>query len=290
MPHAIDDRDLLAFADGLLGRDPVRRELVEAYLEANPDDAERVAAYRGQTEALHRRYGSIVHEPVPARLTAPLERRRGGGAGWRRAAAAVLLSAAAAGGGWLAGQWQDDDPAWSLHAFLDETHRAYTQAAAGGVDAPPPAAAGGPLTWRSVSLMAPDLGPLGYRLVDKRAGDGPDGTEMARLTYDAGDGRRFTLFLRPRWRDSSAPIRLSQDGEVSYAYWLDGPLASAVASRLPPSETLAVAQAVRDAMRPPAPAAPRPVAPTPLLPAADDPAPAAQPAQASVAVEGVVAN
>jgi hypothetical protein len=71
---------------------------------------------------------------------------------------------------------------------------------------------------------------------------------MVRLEYAAPDGRGFSLFLRGRWEDSDPDLRVANRDGVSMAYWLDGPLASAVVSRLAPDEARRVAEHVRRMM------------------------------------------
>lgn len=66
--------------------------------------------------------------------------------------------------------------------------------------------------------------------------------------YAAGDGRFFSLFLAPRWEERQAGIAQAERDGVSMAYWLDGPLASTVVTRMPPAETRQLAKAVREAM------------------------------------------
>jgi len=63
-----------------------RRAEVEAYLASHPEDAERVAAYRRQNEALRAQFGPIADETVPERLQAVHTRRA---QPWLRYAAVV---------------------------------------------------------------------------------------------------------------------------------------------------------------------------------------------------------
>lgn len=268
MPATLDERDLLAYADGRLDHDPARREQVAAWLRDHPEEAERIEAYRAQNEALRRRYDSLVHEPVPERLRVLLDeadgpaRRRQ----WLRRGAAALAFLAATAGGWYAGQWRGAE-GWNVSHFIEESRRAYTQAAPAAGSGMTPATTA-PLDLGPLSVRLPELEALGYRLVARRTLVDGAAQGASSLTYADEGGRSFTLFLRPRWAERPSEIHLSQEGEVSFAYWLEGPLASAVASRLPPHETLAIAKAVRHVMRQPdaAPAAPRPAPAAPALP------------------------
>ena len=57
------------YVDGRL--DLTRRQEVEAYLADNPADAERLAAYGAQKQALHALYDPVLDEPVPPAMDRP---------------------------------------------------------------------------------------------------------------------------------------------------------------------------------------------------------------------------
>src|SRR5262245_10261371 len=97
---SVTEDELHAYVDGELPAD--RRDAVEAWLEAHPDDAAQISAWRAQADAIRARYGDIVNEPVPASLRVDRLARTGRRAvlGWTTAAAIVafLLGGAA---GWF---------------------------------------------------------------------------------------------------------------------------------------------------------------------------------------------
>ena len=64
---AVNEDELHVFVDGELPAD--RKLAVEAWLASHPDDAARVAAWRAQADAIRARYGAVIDEPVPDRLT-----------------------------------------------------------------------------------------------------------------------------------------------------------------------------------------------------------------------------
>ena len=64
----ITEEMLMAYADGELS--PSERRRVEAYLEANPAAARRVADFVRSGRALARMFDAPMHEPVPERLLA----------------------------------------------------------------------------------------------------------------------------------------------------------------------------------------------------------------------------
>src|SRR4029078_5049168 len=64
---SVTEDELHVYVDGELPAD--RREAVETWLATHPEDAVRVAAWRVQAEAIRARYGAVIHERVPDRLT-----------------------------------------------------------------------------------------------------------------------------------------------------------------------------------------------------------------------------
>lgn len=253
--NGIEEFDLLALADGLLDKDPSRKALIEAFLRFSPEDDARVRDYRRQTEALRQRYEGRIHDPVPEGLYAALDTRR---APWfrrplARLAAAILLVAISGSSGWLIGRL-DRTPYGSDQDFLEQTYAGYVDATPNGAartigqtgvvhsDRP---------NWRlgslSLTLQPPRLERLGYFLAGTQmiaAGGG----DIARLDYAADDGRRFSLFLKTKTEDEGSHPHLSRRDGVSLVHWLDGPVAVAVASHLPPEQALNLGAEVRRAL------------------------------------------
>lgn len=62
----ITDDDLHAWLDGELSHE--RMQQVASYLAAHPDEAQRVAAWRAQNEALRALYDPILDDSPPPRL------------------------------------------------------------------------------------------------------------------------------------------------------------------------------------------------------------------------------
>src|SRR5262249_46746924 len=97
-PAAIGENDLHALADGRL--DPARRETVEAWLAAHPEDAARVAFYKRLNGEFHRVFDPVLDSPVPEGFAQRPVRV------WPRRAAmgAIAASLVAIGlaGGWAA--------------------------------------------------------------------------------------------------------------------------------------------------------------------------------------------
>ena len=249
-PH-IQEIDLLAYADGVLEDDAARKAAVEHWIATDPEAAARVAAFRDQTAALQAAYNARIAAPVPDRLYAVLERARPRRHGLYAAAVASLMIAAGTAG-WLAGQMEPGGTGWSAGPFLEQVQRRYAAAepalalgtdlmrASGGLE---PAA---PAPRSLVAIPAPDLSRLGFALAGAEpAADG----RAARLSYAAPDGRGFALFVQPQSTAREEAIRVESDGRLAVAYWLDGPLMSAIAARLPADQVRILAESVRSAMQ-----------------------------------------
>src|SRR5689334_14782329 len=120
----VTEEELHAYVDGELAAD--RSAAVEAWLDAHPEDAARIAAWRTQAEAIRARYASVANEPVPPRFdlaTLARKDRR-----WSRAAAAAVLAALIIGGasGWFGrGYFEAAGPTRNVTLEAFEAHRLY---------------------------------------------------------------------------------------------------------------------------------------------------------------------
>src|SRR6476620_12574212 len=111
----VTEEELHAYVDGELPAD--RGAAVAQWLDAHPEDAARVAAWRAQADAIRARYGAIASEPVPPRFE--LDRLMRASRKWPRLAAAVALLAFLVGGagGWLGrGAWEGSAPSGAVAA------------------------------------------------------------------------------------------------------------------------------------------------------------------------------
>jgi anti-sigma factor RsiW len=233
----VSELDLLAYADEQLDKDPQRRARVERYLAGAPEAAERIAAYRGQTEALRAAYGPRASESVPDRLNdvlrpaASRDRRRVIGI---RAAAMVAMTAAAGLAGWYLGQ--ESGPAQQIaeqrlpsvlrEAAVDERARWRTlPMSVGGLGR------GGALRWEengvALSLPAPDLSAMGYALTGRRNfADGE--TQAVTLSYSGENGANLRLLIAPVTSGGAQTVAFTKAGGLRLAYWSQGPLTVAV--------------------------------------------------------------
>lgn len=254
------ETDLFALADGRLSDDPLRRARVEEAIRRDPSLATRAEAYRAQSKALHDHYDRRLAEPVPPHLMEALDGRPASRRSLQRTLAFLVVALAAGSAGWLGGIFstQDGDtPA----ALLESSYTRFVQtkiesrnAQASPTANPATSLQPGP-SWNSdeltLSFPAPDLSSHGYSLVARNLFE-TGTTQTVHLEYAAPDGSRFSLFLRPRESSQFGGMEFARRGDVSMAYWFDGPLASAIATRLPAAQAQSLAHAVQGALHTPA--------------------------------------
>lgn len=243
----ITEAELHAYIDGALPE--ARRGEVEVYLDRHPEDAERLAAYRAQDEALRALYDPVLDEPVPQRLLRRPPRLM-------RYAAAVAWIALGGVIGWLARDYgtselRADMPGWAQRAAV--AHVVYSPE----VRHPVEVAADQEkhlVTWLSkrlgADLKVPQLGSLGYGLVGGRLLPGDHGP-VAQFMYQDARGQRLTLYVRTNAEDRrETAFRFARDNNVGVFYWLDRKLGYALSGEVDKEELLRVATAVYRQLNP----------------------------------------
>lgn len=247
--ETIDELDLLAYVDGRLDRDPVRKAAVEAYLRDHPEDAARAEAYVLQNNAIRAAYAGVAEQPVPDRFMKALDMDPA--VRFKpvlRATAAAAALALAASVGWWAGQSDDHDQRSLLtQSFVEQTmysHFGTTTASTSGNGQPLVS-----LSQRlSLELQPPDLSAFGFRQVDMQA-IGSSGNGAVRVTYADASNRSINLFLRTRWEDSAPVVNFVKRDGVSMAYWLDGPLVYGLAAQIERERLADIAKHIRQTSR-----------------------------------------
>ncbi|QDX25009.1 anti-sigma factor [Sphingomonas suaedae] len=227
MSRPISEDDLHAFVDGALSEG--RRAEVEAYLEKNPEVADRFARFGTHRAALRAALGPIADEPVPPALTLHhliASRRQSSWTGWRAAAAACLLLIAGGGGGWVL-RGLDGGRAGGIDALAREASYAYAVFGPDGGRPVEISAADSDKLVRWVEqrlaqpVSLPDLSDSGYRLMGGRVvatQNGPAGLFM----YDDAKGGRIAILMRPMVRrDANAPMAQHREGDVVGYAWAD---------------------------------------------------------------------
>jgi anti-sigma factor RsiW len=248
---AVTEAELHAYVDGLLAAG--RRDEVEAYLAAHPEDAQRVRAWREQTQALRELFDPVLAESMPARVRQRVL--------LRRARPALRYVAVV---GWLA---LGSVAGWYLHDYnlaksADTIAFAHRAAIAHIVYSPEvrhPVEVGADqeahlVAWLSKrlggSLKVPHLTALGYQLVGGRLLPGSQGP-VAQFMYQEGNGQRLTLYVRVGAGDSKeTAFRYAQERGVSVFYWIDGRFGYALSGEIDKAELLRIAKAVYQQLNP----------------------------------------
>ena len=258
--HPITEHDIQAFVDDALSESR-RLELAE-YLEVNPDEAERVATYRAQKEALKALFQPVLDEAVPDRLqqfaSAPAAvdvRKRPFLARWslERIAAGLLVALLGGVAGWLAhGQYSPVDSlarmsplprqAAVAHVVFSPDVRRPVEVRAEQEDQL--------VAWLSKRLGTPvhppKLGALGYELIGGRLLPGNTGP-VAQFMYHDVSGQRLTLYVTTENAVSNdTGFRFAQEGAVNVFYWIDGKFGYALSAGIDKGELARVATAVYD--------------------------------------------
>jgi anti-sigma factor RsiW len=254
------EAELLAYVDGQLPE--ARRADVETWLAARPDEAERIAAYRGQDEALRGLFNPVLDEPVPGRLLRVPRRT----ARWRPYALAAGFMALGLGVGALAG--------WQLHAMrapvmgpsMAFARNAAVAHATYSPEVRHPVEVGADqeahlVAWLSkrlgTSLRVPKLDASGFNLVggrllpgDAKPAGGP--SPVAQFMYQTQSGRRLTLYVRTEVANNrETAFRYALEGNVGVFYWIDRNVGYALSSAdLSREELLAVANSAYKQLNP----------------------------------------
>jgi anti-sigma factor RsiW len=258
--QAINEDELHAYVDDLLSAE--RRAAVEAHLARHPADAERVAAYRAQKQALKTLFQPVLDEPLPERLQVlaaqplhPPSPRGGGWSGglWQRLAAGLVIAALGGVGGWLGhGQYLQGERVARLvplshqaavaHVVYSPDVRRPVEIAADQEEAL--------VKWLSKRLgtpvRPPKLGGLGYELVGGRLLPGNSGP-VAQFMYHDASGQRMTLYVTTEGTEKrDTGFRFAREGPVNVFYWVDGKFGYALSAGIDKGELAKVATAVYD--------------------------------------------
>lgn len=243
--HYIGDMELNAYLDGEM--ETSGRLEVEAWLANHPEDAARLAAWRRHKEALARLAAEVLEEPVPAKLAIATKagaRRRGWP--WRRIAAALALLVAGSAAGWFGhGVLSGASGSRALVARAVGAYAVFSPERRHPVEVWADKEEKHLVTWLSRRLghpvKPPPLADLGFRLVGGRLVT-DDGSPAALYMYEDADKRRITLYVRRARADRPVAFRFAEQEGTALFYWIEGPLAYAIAGRMPRTELLGVAR------------------------------------------------
>lgn len=269
-PKQITEADLHAYLDAQLADE--RRVEVEAYLAAQPAEAERLLAYQTQKNALRQYFNPVLDETLPPALLEQIEAPPVIAPAPRRSAAvnakkqsfltrcvvqrmAAGLALALLGGalGWLGrGQYQVAVP---LAQMAPLSRQAAVAHAVFSPDLKRPVEVTADqeeqlVKWLSKRLGAqikpPKLAALGYELIGGRLLPGSSGP-VAQFMYQEASGQRLTLYLSTEKSvGNAAGFRFAQEGTVKVFYWIDGKFGYALSAEIDKSELAQLATAVYD--------------------------------------------
>ncbi|WP_342247200.1 anti-sigma factor family protein [Pseudomonas sp. OTU5201] len=216
--HPSED-DLHAYLDGEL--DAEQRQVVEAYLAANPEAASQVEAWRRDAQLLRAALANPGLapnprlEPVAIRASLRARKQR------RLALAASFVLALGAGG---LGGWQARDMSLlaSNPPMQDalQAHRLFSTSPVVDIQARVPGELQAWLDQRfSHAARIPDLSPYGFTPVGGRWLVTEQGA-AALLLFEDGQGQRVSLYLRaPGSLYPSMQKGQRRDGELEARYW-----------------------------------------------------------------------
>lgn len=251
----IAEADLHAFVDNQLPK--ARLAAVQRYLNANQQEARRVAAWMAHREALRQAVALEAEAPLPpgldlSRLIETRLRRRHTAWLWLTAASVLFALALGGAGGWLLRlPYAPGRDAVAL-ALLEQqglaTHVVYAADKRHPIEVA--AVERDHLTqWLSNRLnrkvTAPELDALGYRLIGGRLLATERGGAAALLMYEDVRGQRLSLVLRPMARSLHAARADMSEGGVNGCAWIADGLGYAVVAALPDEELDRVADHVR---------------------------------------------
>jgi anti-sigma factor RsiW len=225
--------ELHAYVDDMLPAD--RRDAVEAWLAAHPNDAAQVEAWRAQAELIRAHLGAPADEPVPARFDLDKLARASTRRPWRAIAAAAVIAAMVGGlAGWMVRDaFAGVTKPTSFDTFTNEAldaHKLYVVEVRHPVEVP------GEerqhlAAWLSkrldYQLRIPNLDSLGLKLVGGRLLPGPTGAASAFFMYEAPSGDRFTIYCT-KSQSPETGMRYREADRFSSFYWTDQGLAYVV--------------------------------------------------------------
>jgi anti-sigma factor RsiW len=221
----VTESELHALVDGQLPAE--RREAVEAWLAAHPEDAALVAAWRAQAEAIRAHFDGAAAEPVPDRLNVETLLRNG--RNWRAIAAAAAAFAFLVGGvaGWTARGTTEVaaaavDPADQIAQEALSAHKLYIGEVRHPIEVG--AAEAHLMPWLSrrlgTSLRIPDFSAFGLKLLGGRLLPGPLGP-AALFMFESGNGERVTFYCSKLGEGQTA-LRYFVSDQVAAMRWVEG--------------------------------------------------------------------
>jgi anti-sigma factor RsiW len=247
--RVITEAELHAFVDGELA--PAERAELEELLAAAPSELALARELRGLNDAIKASYAG-PEAPAPAAIEARVARFGHGRLGllrrFVRPAAAIVVVVGAAGSGYLA-RGLLGEPRGAEAAFVATAlgaHSVYVPEVRHPVEVK--AEEAHLVRWLAkrvgADVRAPALANLGWKLMGGRLLPDQDGHAAAQFMYEDASGRRLTLYMRKETGLGNTAFRFYERDGFGAFYWIDQPLAYALAGRLTREELTDLATAV----------------------------------------------
>ena len=248
-PRHISEAELHALVDGELTGE--ERAEIEALMASAPTEQSLARDFRDLNQAMRARYSDRLEGPVPqpmlkvlARMPRPrsmLAQRR-----WPLAAA-LLIAVAAGSAGYLVGSYLQRAPRTEASFVLNAigAHSVYVPEVRHPVEVK--ADEEHLIRWLTrrvgAPIRAPSLVDRGWKLMGGRLL--PDlGLPAAQFMYEDAAGRRLTLYIRKETGLNNTSFQFAERDGLGSFYWIDRPLAYALAGRLSREELMGLADAV----------------------------------------------
>lgn len=239
-----EDWSLHAYADGEIAGQECRA--LDERLASDPEARAGVEAWKRQKSWLKGAFDPVLDEPVPAKIKAALRHHRGFSLSPAAIAAALVLLVIGAAAGWFTSLQMNAPGARQFADLAIEAHEIYTHENRHAVEV---AASDGEhlTTWLSKrlgqKLVVPDLTARGYSFMGGRllaAGAQP----AAQLMYEDQAKRRITIFVAANPSNTETAFLVTQKGNVTACYWLDGPLGFVLTGEASRDEIVSLAHLV----------------------------------------------
>ena len=268
----ISEAELHAFVDGELTTQ--ERAEIEALLAAAPVEQALVRDLSDLNEAMRARYSAQLEAPLPAsvrQLLGRLPRWHPAPATRQASFAAALLVALAAGmAGYIVRDFFRADGRQEATFVINAigAHSVYVPEVRHPVEVK--AAEEHLVRWLTRRVGAPFVAPSlvehGWKLMGGRLV--PDGgLPAAQFMYEDATGRRLTLYIRKETGLNNTSFRFGEKDGFAAFYWIDRPLAYALAGRLQREELMSLANTVYAQLEAAASAAGQASPPAPKAPA-----------------------
>jgi anti-sigma factor RsiW len=248
-PRRISEAELHALVDGELTGE--ERAEVEALLAAAPTEQALARDFRDLNQTMRARYSGRLEEPVPQPMLAVLRRmpRQRSALAIRRwsLAAAFLIALAAGLAGYFVRGFVTGAPRTESSFVLNAigAHSVYVPEVRHPVEVK--ADEEHLVRWLTrrvgAPIRAPSLVDRGWKLMGGRLL--PDlGLPAAQFMYEDAAGRRLTLYIRKETGLNNTSFQFAERDGLGSFYWIDRPLAYALAGRLSRDELMRLADAV----------------------------------------------